>query len=88
VNLTGNFTCVGSGQTCFGGAQCSNGICGNCGGIGEACCFANGNNFCTEQDTACNNGTSCVVCGSTGQFCCPQNHYCALSLTCNNGGCQ
>jgi hypothetical protein len=88
-----NNTCIAVGQGCFfgQGGQCTQaGACGNCGGLGQACCNVLGSRFCTAANTSCegNNPGVCSACGGQGQPCCPPNDFCAAGRRCQNDRCQ
>ena len=89
------------GVTCDMGEQCVAGQCQPCGGLSQPCCFGptapppnrtnaggtGGMGMCTPTNTVCN-GSTCVLCGGTGELCCNQTPQCMVPDTCSAGSCQ
>jgi hypothetical protein len=74
--------CVGPGQSCgLVGGTCSNGSCGACGNLGQACCPGS---RCTAPGVECLDGT-CKSCGMPGQRCCNASTCVEPGTACSSG---
>jgi hypothetical protein len=85
--------CAAPGDGCQGGAgTCGGGSCGECGGLGQLCCYHEGlvNYYCSAPNTYCPTQSSstvkCQPCGGKNQPCCGPTSILPGGLgTCSDG---